>query len=109
MLNYFQNIFQTEGPININMVTDNIPCVITESMNASLSMDFLPDEVEIVVKQMAPLTAPGPDGLPPLFYQTFWPLIGNDVVSAVLSSLNTGQILPAINHTYHFNSKALEP
>lgn len=63
-------------------------------------MDFLPDEVEIVVKQMAPLTAPGPDGLPPLFYQTFWPLIGNDVVSAVLSSLNTGQILPAINHTY---------
>ncbi len=49
---------------------------------------------------MGPLTALGPDGMPPLFYQKFWDSIGNDVSFAVLSCLNSGTILKSINHTY---------
>ncbi len=49
---------------------------------------------------MAPLKSPGPDGLPPVFYQKYWHLIGEDVTKAVLTCLNIGKILKAINHTY---------
>ena len=37
---------------------------------------------------------------PQFFYQSYWHLIGEDVIVAVLASLNSGKILKAINHTY---------
>ena len=49
---------------------------------------------------MAPLKAPGPDGLPPIFYQHYWNKIGGDVAKAVLTWLNSGIIYPSFNHTY---------
>ena len=49
---------------------------------------------------MAPLKAPGSDGMLPLFFQTFWSDIGLDVSEAVLSCLNSGTILKSINHTF---------
>ena len=49
---------------------------------------------------MAPLKAPSSDGMPPLFFQTFWSDIGLDVSEAVLSCLNSGTILKSINHTF---------
>ena len=56
-----------------------VPIVITDEQNAMLVAKFTKNEVEEVIQQMAPLKAPGPDGLPPLFYQKFWPSIGEDV------------------------------
>ena len=49
---------------------------------------------------MAPLKAPGPDGMPPLFFQIYWLDIGMDITKAVLSSLNSGSLLKSINHTF---------
>ena len=49
---------------------------------------------------MPPLKAPSPDGMPPLFFQTYWTDIGMDVHQAVLSCLNSGSILKSINHTF---------
>lgn len=48
---------------------------------------------------MAPLKAPGPDGMPPLFYQHFWSTMQHDVTSAILSWLNSGILPEPINHT----------
>ena len=48
---------------------------------------------------MAPLKAPGPDGMPPLFYQHFWSMMQHDVTSAILSWLNSGILPEPINHT----------
>jgi hypothetical protein len=93
-------IFKTARPIEIQRVTNHIPRVVTVDMNNTLSQEYTAEEVETAIKQMAPLTAPGLDGLPPLFYHTFWSFIGGDVTSAVLSSLNSGKILQSINHTY---------
>ena len=49
---------------------------------------------------MAPSKALGPDGMPHLFYQTFWQLINPEVSEAVLSCLNFGTLLKFINHTF---------
>ena len=49
---------------------------------------------------MAPLKAPGPDGMPPPFYQHYWHLIGDDVAKAVIFCLLNGHLPPELNQTY---------
>ena len=62
-------------------------------MNVKLEVDFTIEEVEVALRQMAPLKAPSPDGMPPLFYQSYWSLVGSDVSTTILHYLNSG-ILP---------------
>lgn len=50
--------------------------------------------------QMEGSTASGLDGLPPLFFQQFWSIVGPDVSSVILSFLNSGMILKKINFTH---------
>ena len=57
-------------------------------MRSQLSATFTTGEVQIALKQLTPLKAPGLDGMPPLFYQNFWNLTGNDVTESVLKFLN---------------------
>ena len=69
-------------------------------MNTSLTAEFTTSEVELALKQMAPLKAPSPDGMPPLFYQSYWPLLGNDVTQSILHFLNSGSLPPALGHSF---------
>ena len=57
-------------------------------------------EVETPIKQMAPLKVLGPDGIPPIFYQNYWQLIGNDVTQSILSFLNIATLPTYLNHTF---------
>ena len=68
-------------------------------MNTQLLRPFLREEVEVAIKEMKPTTAPGPDDMPPLFYQSFWSLIGEDICSTVLDCLNNCKIPKEINCT----------
>ena len=69
-------------------------------MRSKLSATFTAGEVQTTLKQMTPLKAPGPDGMPPLFYQNFWNLIGNDVTESVLKFLNSTSLPEQLNHTF---------
>jgi len=48
---------------------------------------------------MAPLKAPGPDGMSHLFYQHYWNLVGDDVCQSVLNFLNNASLPGHLNHT----------
>ena len=100
LINYYENLFSTSQPMNIDDVVANVSHVVSEDMNKALVREFTASEVEIAIKQMAPTKAPGPDGMPPVFYQKFWHVVGSDVTKAVLSCLNSGRILKSINHTF---------
>lgn len=69
-------------------------------MNAQLTSDFIAAEVETTLKQMAPLKSPDPDGMPPLFYQNYWFLVGNDVIEAILMNLNNSTLPQALCHSF---------
>ena len=57
-------------------------------------------EVEKALKQIHPMTAPGLDGMPPLFYQHFWPTIRETVICNTLNFLNHGMALPKFHETH---------
>ena len=42
------------------------------NMNSNLIGEFTKADVELALKQMAPLKAPGPDGMPLIFFQHYW-------------------------------------
>jgi hypothetical protein len=73
---------------------------VSEEMNGELLKNFTKEEVIIALKQMAPLKAPGPDGLPADFFQNHWDLMGEEVCLAVLNSLNDGILPENINMTH---------
>ena len=51
------------------------------------------------LKQMYPLKAPGPDGMP-LFFQHFWSTCGAVVTKMILDFLNFGISPPNFNETH---------
>ena len=69
-------------------------------MNGHLVKEFLPQEVHRALKQIFPLKTPSLDGMPPLFYQHFWPTMGNVVTKTVLDFLIFGISPPNFNDTY---------
>ena len=99
MESYYKELFSTANP---NLEADSlekIPCMVTDLMNAELVKEFTELEVKEALNQMAPLKAPSPDGMPPLFYQHFWLTMQHDVTSAILLWLNSGILPKPINHT----------
>ena len=49
---------------------------------------------------MAPLKAPGSDGMPPLFYQSYWSLLGPDVSSTILHYLKSSSLPQDLCHSF---------
>jgi hypothetical protein len=99
LISYFQELFQTSNPCSIDSMLQYVPSVVTDAMNETLTRPYTAMEVNVALKQMKPMTAPGADGLPPFFYQSQWPVIGEDVTRGVLSCLNSGKLIRSINHT----------
>ena len=56
--------------------------------------------MEKALEQMHHLTAPGPDGMPPLFYHHFWPTVKFIVIHTVLNFLNHGSAPPKFHDTH---------
>nr|XP_023874851.1 uncharacterized protein LOC111987372 [Quercus suber] len=97
---FFQDLFTTSSPEEGHPIFESILPVVTLDMNRDLTRSFSRDEVEAALKSMEPLSAPGPDGIPPTFFQSYWSIVGDDVSSAVLNCLNNCSLPAEINHTF---------
>lgn len=97
---YYQSLFSTDGTAEIDSFLEGMNTRVTQSMNAQLLLDFSSEEVNIALQQMHPLKSPGPDGLPTLFYQKYWEIVGADITQEVLHILNSGHMPLEVNHTH---------
>ena len=79
---------------------EGVEPVVSDEMRAALANPYISEEFGVAIRDMARLKAPGPDGMPPLFFQTYWIDVGMDITQAMLSCLNLGSILKSINHTF---------
>lgn len=78
---------------------NNMQPRVTDAMNTHLTRPFCRIEVEQALKQMPATKAPGLDGMPAVFFQKYWHVVGDDVLSSCLEILNGGQSVRSLNHT----------
>jgi hypothetical protein len=95
----FQQLF-TEDPVSFPPELENlIPCSITDEENEAISIPPTSSEIKQAIFGMQNLKAPGPDGLPPLFYKKYWPTVGATVTNAIQSFFRTGHLLTEVNNS----------
>ena len=87
---YFKNIFSTSNPSGIDSILNGILHPVDVDLDSSVGGDFQAYEVKQALNQMAPNTTPGPNGMSPIFYKSFWHIVGEDVTAVVLQALNSG-------------------
>ena len=100
MVDYFSNIFKSNGIIDTSAVVGAVQPLVSESMNRGLVQEFQAAEVVQALKQMHPKKSPSPNGMPPFFYQHYWSLVGNCVTQTIFDFLNYGIIPPKFNETH---------
>ena len=99
-VNFYTRLFSSTGPLELDRVLEGVNQIVNDDMNVELTKPYTQEEVDAAIKQMSLLKAPSPDGMPPLFYQSFWSKIGPNVSEGVLSSLNSSTLLKSINYTF---------
>ncbi|KAH9658603.1 putative reverse transcriptase/RNA-dependent DNA polymerase [Citrus sinensis] len=65
-------------------------------MNESLGEPFTAEEVLEALSQMCPTKAPGPDGLPAVFYQKHWYMVKEGVLTTCLHILNSQEAFSSL-------------
>lgn len=85
VVNFYEYLFTSSQPSAMHAILEVIETKVME--------------VELVLKHMEPLKAPGLDCMPPIFFQSFWSMVGDDMSYAVLDCLNKCHIPHDLNHT----------
>ncbi|XP_019159684.1 PREDICTED: uncharacterized protein LOC109156288 [Ipomoea nil] len=99
ILDYFRNIFCTNGTGDGDEFYEKVPLRVIQAHNDSLLRPFQLEEVKSALFSMFPDKAPGPDGINPGFYQHFWDVVGGDVSSYFVDFLNTRSFPANLNAT----------
>ncbi|KAL2224828.1 UNVERIFIED_CONTAM: hypothetical protein Sindi_2936600 [Sesamum indicum] len=73
--------------------------LLSEEDGSFLLEPFTPADVKQAVFDIAEDKAPGPDGYSSGFFKAAWPIVGQEVSSAVLDFFSTGRLLKQINTT----------
>jgi hypothetical protein len=97
---HFQNIFNSQNTMHMDRTTEVVKDTITTAMFQQLEADFTADDVTEAIISMKGLAAPGPDGLPAMFYHTYWEIINKEVINTVLQVLNNKGDPTPYNNTY---------
>jgi hypothetical protein len=81
IINYFQSIFTVANNcIQNDLISETIPSLVSVDENGMLLQIPQREEIKDAVFALNGDGAPGPDGYGGHFYQTYWDIVGADVV-----------------------------
>ena len=100
VVSFYERLLTSSHPSTMDAVLEAIEPKVTDNMNQELLRGFTREEIDLALKNMELLKAPDPDGMPPIFFQSFWSVIGDKVSYAILDCLNNCHIPPDLNHTF---------
>ncbi|KAK5843472.1 hypothetical protein PVK06_005929 [Gossypium arboreum] len=90
---YFVNLFEFCGTVNMDHILLEVPCCISKSMNQCLLATYTKEEIIEALNGMGPTKASGPVGFPVIFYQKYWNIIGKDTSNFCLGILNVDRLI----------------
>lgn len=100
--NYFLQLFSSSVAPSEQQLQQLLAAVVpsvTPEMNEILSAEFLPEEVKAALDAIGDLKAPGPDGMPAIFFKKYWDVVGEQVTQEVLNVLRGGAMPEGWNDT----------
>ncbi|KAL4352119.1 hypothetical protein GQ457_06G008250 [Hibiscus cannabinus] len=97
--NHFKKLYTKEEDIDIGILQDLIPQLITTDINSVLCREVTEEEIKKAVFDMGTLKAPGSDGFSRIFYHTFWETIKLEVISTVSEFFHHGAFDESLNKT----------
>lgn len=95
---YFNQLFASAN-LGGNLSDRELVPQVTSRENEDLIAEVTMEEVKEAVFSMHPDKSPGPDGLNPAFFQSFWKVVGADVVTFCQTFMNTGALPDEVNHS----------
>ncbi|EPS64876.1 hypothetical protein M569_09903, partial [Genlisea aurea] len=99
---YFSGLFSLSHPSQESILSSTraITSRLSEAMRDRLSAPFTSEEIWPALKSMKALSAPGPDGFSPVFFQRYWAIVHEEVSESILRLLNGHQMEGDLNHTH---------
>lgn len=76
-VNYLKNLFSTSAPPRIEESLLNFDARARYSINVGLSVFYTTEDVRIALSKMHPIKASVPYGTYPLFFQSYWHVVGH--------------------------------
>ncbi|GMI99700.1 hypothetical protein HRI_003639300 [Hibiscus trionum] len=96
-VSFFKNLYAVNTPSSESYSISGMFPFIEHSVMTSLCAMPSKDEIYVTLCEMAPLKAPGPDGLHAEFFQKNWRIVGNDVCRAILHVFQGGILEPSFS------------
>lgn len=93
---YFSELFKA-GEVGEGLLEREKVCLVSEGQNIELMMPVVAEEMAVFA--MYPEKSPGMDGLNPAFFQTYWNIVGENVVRFCQKFMETGELPRGINRT----------
>ncbi|XP_010431135.1 PREDICTED: uncharacterized protein LOC104715426 [Camelina sativa] len=96
---YFVDLFKRSDVRGVSQMLQEVPSLITDTMNRSLTREIKESEVRKALFAMHPEKTPGPEGMKTMFFQRFWSTIKGDLVALVKEFFRTDRFDPRLNET----------
>ncbi|KAL2224830.1 UNVERIFIED_CONTAM: hypothetical protein Sindi_2936800 [Sesamum indicum] len=99
---YYQNLLgghRRRTVVDIRFLRPWARHILSNEESTTLLLPFTPVDVKQAVFDIDEDKAPGPDGYSSGFFKAAWPIVGQEVTSAVLDFFSTGRLLKQINTT----------
>ena len=78
--NYFKDLFSSQG-CNPDPILRCVHRKVTDEQNMMLTKRFVASEIRAAVFEMHPEKSPGPNGMNAGFFQAYWDIVGEEVLT----------------------------
>lgn len=96
----FTNLFRADDTIQCPSLNQFIyPCIRYNENEGIMDVPSF-SKIFTVFKNLHPSKSPGPDGMPAVFFQKLWNIVGLDVCNVIQNVFRPGRLPKALNRTF---------